>query len=99
MKIKKKLKKKKRKKIKINLANKTLFWRYHLRSIAIAAGDHFLSGDHLRSVIISNDSIFFVVVLILLAEPCGAYLVRMRDDMLLLHNWDNNYLFCSRTRL
>ena len=27
--------------------------------------------------------------------PCMACLVGMRDDMLLLHNWDNNYLFCS----
>ena len=28
-----------------------------------------------------------------------AYLLRMRDDMVLLHKWDNNYLFCSLTRL
>ena len=31
--------------------------------------------------------------------PWVASFVRMRHDMLLLHNWDNNYLFCSRTRL
>ena len=24
-----------------------------------------------------------------------ACLVRMGDEVLLLHNWDNNYLFCS----
>ena len=27
--------------------------------------------------------------------PCLACLVRMRDEVLLLHNGDNNYLFCS----
>ena len=31
--------------------------------------------------------------------PCVASLVRMRHDVLLLHDWDNDYLFCSRTRL
>ena len=31
--------------------------------------------------------------------PCMACLVRMRDDVLLLHKWGNNYLmFCSGTR-
>ena len=35
----------------------------------------------------------------ILAGPCAACLVGMRDDMLLLHNWDNNYLFCLRTNL
>ena len=29
-------------------------------------------------------------VVLILAGPCGACLVGMRDDMLLLHNWDNN---------
>ena len=29
----------------------------------------------------------------------GPPIFGMQDDMLLLHNWDNNYLFCSRTRL
>ena len=42
--------------------------------------------------------VFFGVVLIL-AGPCAACLVGMRDDMLLMHNWDNNYLFCSLTSL
>ena len=27
------------------------------------------------------------------SEPCTACLVRMQDDMLLLHNWDKNRLF------
>ena len=31
--------------------------------------------------------------------PCVACLVRMWDEVLLLNNWDNNCLFCSRTRL
>ena len=30
---------------------------------------------------------------------CMACLVRMLDDVLLLHNWDNNYLFCSPAQL
>ena len=29
-------------------------------------------------------------VVLILAESCAACLVGMRDDMLLLHNWDNN---------
>ena len=29
-------------------------------------------------------------VVLILAGPCAACLVGMRDDMLLLHNWDNN---------
>ena len=29
----------------------------------------------------------------------AACLARMRDEVLLLHNWDSNYLFCSRIRL
>ena len=28
-----------------------------------------------------------------------ACLVRMRDEVLLLHNWDSNYLLCSRIQL
>ena len=32
--------------------------------------------------------------------PCEVCLVRMRDNVLLLHCWDGRpYLFCSRTRL
>ena len=32
--------------------------------------------------------------------PSEACLVRMRDNVLLLHSWDGRpYLFCSRTRL
>ena len=39
--------------------------------------------------------ILFVVVLILDRVAC---LVRMQDEVLLLHNnWDDNYLFCSQT--
>ena len=38
------------------------------------------------------------VLVLILAGLCVACLLRMLDDMLLLHNWDNNYLFCSRTR-
>ena len=29
-------------------------------------------------------------VVLILAGPCAACLVGMRDDKLLLHNWDNN---------
>ena len=31
-------------------------------------------------------------VVLVLAGPCAACLVGMRDNMLLLHNWDNNII-------
>lgn len=31
--------------------------------------------------------------------PWVASVIRMRHDMLLLHNWNDNYLFCSQTKL